>query len=75
MTSEIPPLESRLNGSVYGKCTERCDIPLTEDTNNKLITLAGMAGMTKAEYVRLILERHVYGAADQIQQRRDPLLG
>lgn len=67
-------IESRQNGSVYGKCTERCDIPLAEDTNNKLMALAGMAGMTKAEYARLILERHIYGAADQIL-RRDPLLG
>ncbi|HEY9279516.1 MAG TPA: hypothetical protein VIP51_05520 [Eoetvoesiella sp.] len=68
------PIESRNNGSQYGKCTERCDIPLAEDTNEKLITLARLAGLSKAEYARLIIERHIYGAADQIQ-RRDPLLG
>lgn len=70
---EIPPLESR-TGSAHGKCVERCDIPLAEDTHEKLITLASLAGMTKAEYARLVIERHIYGAAAQIQ-RRDPLLG
>lgn len=66
--------ESRVAGSKYGKCINRCDVPLAEDTDEKLITLARMAGLTKAEYARLIIERHIYGAADQIQ-RRDPLLG
>lgn len=66
--------ESRNNGSEFGKCVERCDIPLAEDTNEKLITLARMAGMSKAEYARLVIERHIYGAAPQIQ-RRDPLMG
>ncbi|HCP78964.1 MAG: hypothetical protein CML16_03135 [Pusillimonas sp.] len=66
--------ESRTNGSIYGKCTERCDVTVAEDTNERLITLARMAGMTKAEYVRLLIERHIYGAGSQIAQR-DPLLG
>ncbi|MDS1141736.1 hypothetical protein RE432_14945 [Pusillimonas sp. SM2304] len=66
--------ESRNNGSIYGKCTERCDIPLAEDTNERLITLARMAGMSKAEYGRLVIERHIYGAGAQIAHR-DPLLG
>ncbi len=67
-------VESRVVASKYGKCLSRCDIPMAEDTHDKLIALAGLAGMTKAEYARLIIERHIYGAADQIQ-RRDPLLG
>lgn len=73
MLSTPTPCESRQNGSMYGKCTERCDIPLTEETNEKLITLARLSGMTKAEYARLVIERHIYGAASQIE-RRDPLL-
>ncbi|MFT0547845.1 hypothetical protein ACMHYO_16140 [Allopusillimonas ginsengisoli] len=67
-------IESRIHGSKYGKCINRCDIPLAEDTDEKLITLARMSGMTKAEYARLVIERHIYGVADNIL-RKDPLMG
>lgn len=64
----------RNNGSTYGKCSERCDIPMAPDTHEKLTILAYQNGMSRAEYARIVLEQHVYGAAARIK-RCDPLLG
>lgn len=44
-----------------GKCTERIDVPCTEDLSEKLIALAVMAGRPKAEYARMLLTKAVEG--------------
>lgn len=62
MPNDGVPLFSR-NGttSAGGKKDRRLDIPVDEDLEEKLIALAVMRGVPKAEYARLVLERHVYG--------------
>jgi hypothetical protein len=44
-----------------GKLHKRLDIPLSEELEESIIALATLAGLSKAEYARTILERHVYG--------------
>jgi len=66
--------ESRQITSVYGKCDQRLDIPVPEELRETMTLLARQSGMTTAEYARLVMERHCFGAAPLIQ-RRDPLLG
>ena len=67
------PIDSRNPGSRYGKCNERVEANLAEDTKEQIVALARKSGLSTAEYVRLVLERHVYGAGDQLRQV-DPLL-
>lgn len=66
--------ESRQTRSAYGKCDTRIDVPVPEEVRDIMTALARQSGMTTAEYVRLVIERHCFGAAPQIQ-KRDPLLG
>ena len=44
-----------------GKLTARLDIPVSQETEEACIALAAMAGCPKAEYVRSIIERAVFG--------------
>jgi len=44
-----------------GKLTARLDIPVSEELEDAVITLATMAGVGKAEFVRRLLERSLFG--------------
>lgn len=55
--------ESRMGGqSGGGKCTERLDIPVSEELYAAVMALAGLAGRPKADYVRWVLDQHLMGA-------------
>lgn len=63
MFPEFEPHESRIGGDTTGgKCTHRLDTPVPEHLYDTYASLAGLAGKTKAEYVRAVLEQHAFGA-------------
>lgn len=51
-----------------GKLTHRLDIPVTEATQDAATAAATIAGMTKAEYLRLVIERHFFGELSMIRR-------
>lgn len=73
-------LESRAPVSnPFGKCDRRLDIPVSEALEERIIAMAALNGVPKAEYVRRVLERAMYGefaiaqslAADRIGNHRE----
>ena len=55
-------LESRQPYSSHlGKCDRRLDIPISEALEERIIALAALNGLPKAEYARRILERVMFG--------------
>lgn len=55
-------LESRsANSSPFGKLDRRLDIPISESLEERLITMAALNNVPKAEYARRILERAMFG--------------
>lgn len=44
-----------------GKLTHRFDIPVTEELNDAVIALATIQGISKAEWLRDLIERAVFG--------------
>lgn len=44
-----------------GKLTQRFDIPVSEELNEAVIALATIAGVSKAEWLRDLIERAVFG--------------
>lgn len=44
-----------------GKLTQRLDIPVTEDLHEAVIALATIQGVSKAEWLRTVIEEVVYG--------------
>lgn len=44
-----------------GKLTQRLDIPVSEELNEAVIALATIAGVSKAEWLRDLIERAVFG--------------
>lgn len=47
--------------SPLGKCDRRIDVPVSEALEERLITMASLNGMSKAEYVSKLLEKAMYG--------------
>lgn len=50
-----------------GKLERRLDIPVSEDLEAGIITLATLAGVPKAEYARQVLGAHVFGELGMAQ--------
>lgn len=44
-----------------GKLTARFDIPVTEELNDAAIAMATLRGIPKAEFLRLVIERVMFG--------------
>ena len=44
-----------------GKLTQRFDVPVSEELNEAVIALATIAGVSKAEWIRDLIERSVFG--------------
>lgn len=44
-----------------GKLTHRFDVPVSEELNEAVIALATIAGVSKAEWLRDLIERSVFG--------------
>jgi hypothetical protein len=56
------PLESRpAVSNPLGKCDRRIDIPVSEQLEERIIAMAALNGMSKAEYARRLLERAMFG--------------
>lgn len=51
-----------------GKLTSRLDIPVSEELNEAVIALAAIAGVPKAEYVRSVIERAVFGEFSMVRR-------
>lgn len=56
-----------------GKLTARLDIPVSEELNEAVIAMAVTMGMPKAEYVRMLIERAVFGELSMVQRMTRPL--
>ena len=44
-----------------GKLSQRLDIPVTDELHEAVIALATVDGMSKAEWVRMLIEEAVFG--------------
>lgn len=51
-----------------GKLTERLDIPVSEELSDAIVALAVVAGMSRAEYARALLERAVWGEMSMLRR-------
>lgn len=47
--------------STQGKMTARLDIPVSEELEAAVITMATLAGVPRAEFARRLLERALFG--------------
>lgn len=51
-----------------GKLTQRLDVPCTVELEEAVTTLATLAGMSKAEYARRVLERAMFGELPMVRR-------
>lgn len=56
------------SSSCTGKLTKRLDVPCSEELEDAVIAAATIAGVPKAEYVRLVLERNFFGELSMIRR-------
>jgi len=54
--------------SPSGKLVARIDVPVSEELEHGVIALAALPGIPKAEMVRMILERHVFGELSMVRR-------
>jgi len=47
--------------SPFGKCDRRLDIPVSETLEERIIAMAALNGISKAEYARRVLEKAMFG--------------
>jgi hypothetical protein len=64
--------DSRLSrsgaSSLAGKLSRRLDIPVSEELEDAVIALATLEGVPKAEYVRRVLERSLFGDLSMLRR-------
>ena len=68
MTEGTTMLSRSGTSSPDGKLTHRLDIPVTEATADAATAAATIAGMTKAEYLRMVIDRHFFGELSMIRR-------
>lgn len=56
-----------------GKLVARLDIPVSEELSEAVIAMAVTAGVPKAEYVRMLIERAVFGELSMVRRMTRPL--
>lgn len=67
---EFGPMESRPRDSnPAGKCTERLETLLPPETYDAITAQASLHRMSKSEYVRSVMERHLFGVMDWTRAR------
>lgn len=54
--------------SAAGKLTRRLDVPVTEEIEEAVIAMATLECMPKAEYVRRVLERALFGDLSMLRR-------
>lgn len=63
MTPDHDPALSRSGQSEpAGKCTNRLDVPVPDDLFEAVTAMATLQGVPKAEWVRRVLQRELYGS-------------
>jgi hypothetical protein len=66
---EADPRLSRSGASCSaGKLSRRLDIPVSEELEDAVIALATLDGVPKAEYVRRVLERAMFGDLSMLRR-------
>lgn len=61
MTDERPVFARNPDSHPDGKLTARIDVPMTAELEEAIQAFATFHGIGKAEYVRGVLEEHVFG--------------
>jgi hypothetical protein len=56
-----------------GKLVARLDVPVSEELSEAVIAMAVTMGVPKAEYVRMVIERAVFGELSMVQRMTRPL--
>ncbi len=56
-----------------GKLVARLDNPVSEELNEAVIAMAVSMGVPKAEYVRMLIERAVFGELSMVRRMTRPL--
>ena len=51
-----------------GKLTQRFDVPVSEELNEAVIALATIEGISKAEWLRRVIERTVWGELSMLRR-------
>jgi hypothetical protein len=51
-----------------GKLTQRFDVPVSEELNEAVIALATIEGISKAEWLRRLIERTVWGELSMLRR-------
>lgn len=51
-----------------GKLNQRFDVPVTDELNEAVIALATIAGVSKAEWLRGVVEEAVYGKLTMLRR-------
>ncbi len=54
--------------SPEGKLTQRLDIPVSEELNEAVIALATIHGLSKAEWLRGVLEKTIWGELSMLRK-------
>ena len=52
----------------FGKLDRRLDVPVSEEIENAVIAIATLKGIPKAEFVRLLLEKALFGEFSMMQK-------
>jgi hypothetical protein len=68
--AENQTMLSRSGNSGDGKKTSRIDVPVSEELESEIITMATLDGMTKAEWVRYQIEKILHGEIGMTRRMR-----
>lgn len=66
---DIPAFSRSLDAPVDGKSTEEIKTKGSVELKEKLAGLAAVHGMTSSQYVRMVLQAHVYGHLHVMRMR------
>jgi hypothetical protein len=56
------------SSSPSGKLDRRLDVPVSEEIENAVIAIATLIGIPKADFVRLLLEKALFGEFSMMQK-------
>jgi hypothetical protein len=68
--NDSPTMLSRNGNSGDGKKTSRIDVPVSDELEAEIITMATLDGMTKAEWVRYQIEKILHGEIGMTRRMR-----
>jgi hypothetical protein len=63
------------NSSSFGKCTEELKTHVPEEVKEKFAALAVLSGQTSSEYLRDIVQSHIYGQFHVVSLRANKQQG